>query len=105
MSEFDDAQEWWQIDRERRRCSEILALCIQARRPALALVWIADGSSVEDVTGRLFAMVCAEQRGQAQPIEIEFDARPEVFCGHGISRARYLSVRSTDRPFEPVEKT
>ena len=90
------------IELERVRCAEILSRCIQARRPCLALAWIASGASVSFVVDQLFYDVCAEQQGAALgTIESEFDHQVEIFVGLDVSRSNYLRLRRIERSLSP----
>lgn len=97
-------REWWQddsddlIDAERLRAAEILAACIKARRPCLALRWIALGTSLSDVMGVLIAMLATENDGsEATTLSSEFETGVHVFAGLEISRHHYCAMRRAER--------
>lgn len=81
------------VDRERIRAAEIVAACLKAGKPSLALNWICDGASVGAVQQRLVEMIVHEGRRPRKILEREFDQVAWVCAGLDVSKCEYVRWR------------
>lgn len=81
------------VDRERIRAAEIVAACLKAGKPSLAMNWICAGASVVAVQWCLMRMIANEGRRPTKILEGEFDQVAWVCAGLDVSKWDYMRWR------------